>query len=283
MTTGRTGWRTGWERTMAPRAIAVAGMLVFGLAAPRAGAEKDPASMTVDDIQACVEAAAPQRSTVQNGVLRTVEEDTVKESEAKLYWKKQDDGLSRALIRFSAPPDLRGSAVLLIETEGDGDGEVFMYLPEFRSVRRVTSGMMSGSMFGTDFSFEEFERLYGLAEEMETERDADAEVEGRAVFVLRGTPRQEEDSAYERIVQFIEQERCLPLRTEFYGAEPEPAKVLSTDPAKLEKIGSAWFPREVVMRDLEKGSHTTLVIEKTEVDVDIPDRTFSQRSLSRGR
>ena len=242
----------------------------------------DLAAMSVDDIRTCVEKAGPQRSSVQTAVLRTVEGDTVSESEAKFYWKKFDDGLSRALVRFSSPPDLRGSAVLVIEM-ADADSDIFMYLPEFRSVRRITTGMMSGSMFGTDFTFEEFEQLYGLAQEMESKRIADAEVEGKPTFTIESTPKEGAESTYARTVQYIEQERCVPLKTEFFGTAPEPAKVMSVDPAKLLQIGGAWFPDQVVMTDIEEGTHTTILMQKSEVDVDVPDRTFSQRSLSRGR
>jgi hypothetical protein len=271
--------------TTVKKALAILAVLWIPLSTIRANTAQaaDPTAMSVDDIRDCVEKAGPQRSSVQTGVLRTVEGDTVNESEAKFYWKKFDDGLSRALIRFSSPPDLRGSAVLVIEMADDADSDIFMYLPEFRSVRRITAGMMSGSMFGTDFTFEEFERLYGLTQEMESKRIADTDVEGRATFAIETTPKEGEESAYTRVVQHIEQERCVPLKTEFFGTTPEPVKVMSTDPAKLSKVGGAWFPDQIVMRDIETGTHTTVSMKKTEVDIDVPDRTFSQRSMSRGR
>ena len=258
-------------------------IVLLALATPQAATAANVAAMSVDDIKACVEKAGPQRSSVQSAVLRAVDGDKVVESEAKFYWKKFDDGLSRALIRFSAPPDLRGSALLVIQKPDDADSDVFMYLPEFRSVRRITAGMMSGSMFGTDFTYEEFERLYGLAEEAESVRLADAEIDGRPSFAIETTPHDDEGSAYTRVVQYIEQERCVPLKTEFFARDPEPVKVMSIDPTKLRQIGKVWFPDQVVMKDIEEGSHTTLIIQKTEIDVDIPERTFSQRSLSRGR
>ena len=101
-------------------------------AAPAARRRLRSETMSVDDIKECIERSGPKRSSVQEATLRTVDESGgTKESEARLYWRKFDDGLSRALIRFDAPPDLRGSALLLIEKEGE-DTDVYMYLPEFR-------------------------------------------------------------------------------------------------------------------------------------------------------
>ena len=258
-------------------------ILLLALAVPLAANAADLAAMSVEDIKDCVEKSGPQHSSIQTAVLRSVDGDTVTESEAKFYWQKFDDGLSRALIRFSAPPDLRGSALLVIEKPNAKDSDAFMYLPEFRSVRRITTGMMSGSMFGTDFTFEEFERLYGLAEAMKSKRLADAEIDGRPSFAIESAPENDEDSAYRRVVQYIEQERCVPLKTEFFGTAPDPVKVMFIDPTKLRQVGDAWIPDQVVMKDMEEGTNTTLIMQKTEVDVDIPERTFSERSLSRGR
>jgi hypothetical protein len=36
------------------------------------------------------------------------------------------------------------------------------------------------------------------------------------------------------------------------------------------------------MMDMKQGSQTTLIVQKVEVDTDVPERTFSQRSLSKG-
>ena len=38
-----------------------------------------------------------------------------------------------------------------------------MYLPELRSVRRVTGNTLSGTLLGTDFTYEDFLHIYGLA------------------------------------------------------------------------------------------------------------------------
>lgn len=252
------------------------------LVIPQIAVASEAQPQSVDEIKECIERSGPKRSSVQEATLRTVDESGgTKESEARLYWRKFDDGLSRALIRFDAPPDLRGSALLLIEKEGE-DTDVYMYLPEFRKVRRVTTGMMSGSMFGTDFTYEEFERLYGLAEDLSSKRLADASIGDSAVYVVESKPENEADSEYDRIVQYVEQKRCIPLKSEFFSGGDDPHKVMSVDEPSMRQINGAWVPSQVTMQDLKQGSHTTLVVKKVEVDVDVPERTFSQRSLSKG-
>ena len=99
---------------------------------------------------------------------------------AKLYAKKGEDGLRKLLLRFSRPPDLRGSAYLLLENES-GRNDMFLYSPDMGRTRRVTTHMAAGSLFGTDFSYEDFERLQGLADNTKNERRPDAVVGDRPV------------------------------------------------------------------------------------------------------
>lgn len=258
----------------------VAGVLALLLAF---AAASEPATMTVEDIQACIQQNRPRSSSVQRVLLRSVGRGgEASEARAQIFWKTFEDGLSKVLVRFSAPLDLRGSALLMLQ-RADGKPDMFTYLPELDRVRRVSTFMMSSSMFGTDFSYEEFERLYGLAQDASTRRLEDLELEGRAVYVIEARTGGAEGSAYDRILVYVEQERCVPLKTEFFGAGAEPLKVLTVDPAEVRRVQSSWVPNEIVMRDLHQGTETTLVVEEVEIDVEIPAKRFSERELTRGR
>jgi len=244
----------------------------------------DTSAMSVDDIKECVERSLPAKSSVQHVTLRTTDsKGGTRESKAKVYWAKREDGRSRALIRFSAPSDLRGSALLLLE-RSEGHADMFMYLPEFDKVRRITTRTMSGGLFGTDFNYEEFERLYGVAGKMENRRLPDARIGDRPVFVLESLPGKGDGSgSYERIVEYIEQERCTALKIEFFEGSGDPSKVLTIDPASLHQLEGAWMADRILMQDLRKGSKTTLDATKVEVNVEIPERTFSQGALNKRR
>jgi hypothetical protein len=240
--------------------------------------------MTAEDIGECVERSLPAKSSVQHVTLRTTNsKGSSRESEAMVYWAKREDGRSRALIRFSAPSDLRGSALLLLE-RSEGRADMFMYLPEFNNVRRISARTMSGDLFGTVFNYEEFERLYGVAGETKNRRLPDAQIGDRPVFVIESLPVKGEGSgSYERIVEYIEQERCTALKMEFFEGSGDPNKVLTIDPASLHQLEGAWMADRILMRDLRKGSKTTLDATKVEVNVEIPARTFSQGALNKRR
>jgi hypothetical protein len=136
----------------------------------------------VEIVRKCLAANVPQQTSEQAVTFTAVDRTGfVTESTARLYWRQFDNG-SRSTLCFSSPPDLRGSAVLLIAKEDRAD--IFMYLPELRKVRRINKRSVSGSVLGTDFSYEDLERLQGMSQERDLKRLEDAD-EDRVLKVLQ--------------------------------------------------------------------------------------------------
>jgi outer membrane lipoprotein-sorting protein len=248
-------------------------LLLYWLALPAS------AATGVDEVRDCLEANLPERSSQQSVTFVAYDRtgsSTV--SKAEILWRKFDEG-SRAVLRFSEPADLRGSALLLIEKDDSAD--MFMYLPELRKVRRVNKRSVSGSVLGTDFSYEDFERLQGMASDTELERREDDDLDGRPVFVVEARPARGDDSEYEKVVSYVDRETCVPLRTEMYEKQERLSKVLVTSRDRIEHHASSWVPRWVRMDDLVDGTYTELTIDSIELEKEIPEAAFSERALQR--
>ena len=205
----------------------------------------------------------------------------VSDSAVELYWKRFEPDGSRALLRFTDPPRRAGVGVLLIETE-EPEPEMYLYLPELRQTRRVTGKTLAGSMLGTDFSYEDFAHFQGIALASEVKRIDDQDLDGRAAFVLETTPL-DENSAYQRILTFIDQEQCIPVRMEFFARNGNLRKELVAHRDQVREVGNRFIPHRIVMSDLKQGSHTELVVVDVEVDPKLRDRFFEPAELEIGR
>lgn len=254
------------------------------LAASLAVASLAPAALAADlgEIDACIERNVPGTTSVQSLAITAVDRmGSERKLAAKHTWKRMSDGTSRNLIEVEAPPEVRGSAYLIVERK-DGE-DVFSYLPELGKVRRLQARTISGSLFGTDFSYEDFRHLQSMASSSGRERLADAEVEGRPVYVLEVIPGADSGSDYERIVAFVDRETCVPVRMEFHAPGGSLRKMLTADPASLSREGRGWVARSVAIRDLAQETETRLEIRAIEVDADVPDRLFTVGHLERRR
>jgi hypothetical protein len=263
------------------RSVSVAALLAVALAAaPAVRAAED--AVVAGEVETCLRRNMPKRSSVQ-----TVQFDTrdrlgsTRRIEGKIFWRRGDDAAhSKTLVRVEAPPELRGSSYLLIEKPGTLD--IFVYLPEYQKVRRITAHALAGSLFGTDFSYEDMMRLRHVFEQQHGERLPDATVGERPAYVLQVVPAPEVGSSYERVRAWIDRASCVPLRMEFVAKGGALAKELVTDAATLAQRGELWLASGFLLRDLHEQTETQLRLGEIEVDVDLPDRLFSERALAQG-
>jgi hypothetical protein len=197
-------------------------------------------------------------------------------------WKRGEDGLSKVALRVSEPQDLRGTSFLMIEQHGRPP-DLFSYLPELEKVRRITMRAAAGQLFGSDFSYEDFQRIQNLARSANSKLRADTQVDGRTAWEIETIPGPEEGSEYTRIVSAIDQERCVPLQVKFYTGAEEPVKLLLVPAAKVHRQGDGWVPMELTMKDLDGDTHSVLIVKDVALDLDISDRDFTQSAMRRRR
>jgi len=240
-----------------------------------------PAEMSAQEIQMCVQKNFPSDSMVQTVKMVSTDRLGVERVlEAEMFWQKAaETQLSNVLLIFDNPPELRGASVLVLEKKPQND--MFMFLPELGKSRRITSQMVQGNMMGTDFSYEDFQRLQGLLTSLNSKRLDDVTLGDRKAFVTESVPS-DPTSEYTRIVSRIDQETCVPLEVEFFVKGSEgPAKLMTTNPKAVTKEKSGFIPREVAMKDLRTETATSIVIEKLKVSVPIDRKRFSAAELDR--
>ena len=198
-----------------------------------------------------------------------------------LYWKEFEVDDARALIEVTAPPARRGVSLLILQEEQSPPG-LHMYLPELRSVRRVTGNTLSGTLLGTDFTYEDFLHIYGLAGAASLNQQEDDEIEQREVFVIDMEPA-DEHSSYEMIRSCIDQQWCVPLKVEFYTHGVGLRKILRVDASAIKDVNGHHIPFELEMRDLKEDTRTRVTVESISINDEIKDSLFSLSHLRSGR
>jgi len=230
------------------------------------------------EAQACARRNLPSTSLEMRATFTKVDRvGGERVSRAKVIGKKLDDGLQRAVLRFDKPIDVRGTAMLMIENPS-GPSDFYVFSPDERRVRRI-SGRSSGGLFGTDFSYDDFENWRGFSKRSQAERLPDAVEAGRPVYVLAGTPAAEDGSSYERVVSYIDRETCVVLRIDSYEPGAKLRKIMRADPESVENTGNVSIARAIELEDVLDTTRTRVSIDSIRLDVDLPDRLFRQTDL----
>lgn len=238
----------------------------------------DSASLT--EVEACMRANTPEKTGTQQFGIGTFDGDgEIRSVGGTLWWRRFDDGLSKLSAKLDKPPDMRGTAFLLVEKPDRKD--MFTYLPELRKTRRITSRSVAGSLFGTEFSYEDFQHLQSLGSTSTRDRLPDEEKAGRKMYVISSRPTKDSGSAYTRIVSRIDQETCVPLEVDFFAHGEEPVKQLRVPIDSLTRVGEVWIPKQATLRNLDNQRESRLSVDEVEFDVELPKALFSQSRLER--
>jgi hypothetical protein len=185
-------------------------------------------------------------------------------------------GQLRALARFTAPPDLRDTALLVLEQEGRPD-DYFLYLPALDRVRRVSGAQRSDSFMGTDLTYEDLERR--RIDEFEGLR-AEAGSLAEPVVVVSARPRHE--AAYERVEFAIAPGDAALLETRYYAeTAPAPYKVIRFPREHLHEEAGYSVPTRIAVVNLRKGTETEVTVEELKLNPDIDIRLFTTDALLR--
>jgi hypothetical protein len=208
---------------------------------------------------------------------------TRRETELWSRWKDYRDPqgrptetvLSKTLVKYTAPRDVRNSGYLIIRKLGE-PADQFVYLKSSRRVRRVSMGE---SIMGTDFSLEDI--VPRSIEASDYVRTVDEKVGDVPCYVVEVTPKPDSDSEYSRLLVYVEKEHFVMLRTRYWSRDGVEVKEFNAPASTLEEVRGVWIAREGTMKSLINGTTTTLYIDEIDPQAPTRDSIFSVSNLQR--
>ncbi|MBD3334280.1 MAG: outer membrane lipoprotein-sorting protein [Candidatus Eisenbacteria bacterium] len=189
-----------------------------------------------------------------------------------LRWDEEDGGEQRYYTYFHKPADVRRTSFMVIKHQ-DKDDDRWIYIPAVDLTRRISANDKNSSFVGSDFSYEDVSGRHWTDDQHELVRED--ELDGRAVFVIKSVPQDGSDWAYR--ISYIDKERLLPLREEYFDEDGEMTRVFTAD--KIEVIDGLPTVTQRTMKDLGREHHTTVTFTEVEYNVGVEPDIFAERYL----
>lgn len=187
-------------------------------------------------------------------------------------------GDSKMLIRFTAPPEVKGVGYLSLPRAGKNPDQ-WLYLPSMKRERRIAAQDRSASFVGTDFNYEDMEELdHG---KYDVRLLADETIAGQPCRVIEARPREDAGkSLYEKKVLYLRKDLLVLVRMDLFPAGgKEPVKRLLLEDVAL--VDGHHVARRLTMNDLVKGSTTVIRLEKLAFDRPQPEGRHTLQNLVR--
>ncbi len=199
------------------------------------------------------------------------------------------NGIKAIVMDFVGPgtSKVKGTRFLLQEVEGKDDDK-FIYLPELRSTRRVSTSDGSKAFVGTDASYDDLSTRDIEKDEHTFLKEESKTVSGRTYncFVVSSKSKNPSDTQYGDKIQWIDKETLVPVYAEIYDKKGNLLKVLEVQ--KLESVKGATgksynTPMISFMKNVQTGHSTKLEIKSIQLDKPLPAKIFTQNFLSTGK
>lgn len=185
------------------------------------------------------------------------------------------DARRRNIIRFTAPAEIAGSALLTIEEPGSRDAQ-WLYLAHTREVKQVGETSWSAAFSGSELTFEDL--TFPAAGRYQHSLAGTGTVDGRPCIKVQRVARFE-GSAYARAVSCVDSERFVILTTEFFDRANSLVKKAAfsgyTEHAGKFRLG------KFEMTNVQTGRSTSFVITKVQLGLKLSPQQFTPTQLAR--
>lgn len=184
----------------------------------------------------------------------------------------------KSMSIFDEPADVKGTASLTHSHALDAD-EQWLFLPALKRVKRISSKNKSGPFMGSEFAFEDISSQE--VDKYNHKYIGDDEVEGTAVYKIEATPAYRH-SGYTRLINWIDQEKLVPVKVEYFDRKNSPLKTLII--SNYEKyLGKFWRAGRMEMQNEQSGKSTILEWADYKFQSGLTDRDFDSKALKRIR
>jgi outer membrane lipoprotein-sorting protein len=184
-------------------------------------------------------------------------------------------GNSKAVIRFVAPAEVKGVALLVIN-HPDRSSDQWMWTPAIGRDRRIAPQDRSTRFFGTDFSFEDLEERD--VNQFDFRLAGEEAIDGMPCWRIESKPKETKTSQYTSSRVWIRKDNYVPVQYENYTKDALVRRMREKD---IENIQGVWTARVLEMSDLRRNSRTILKLENVRYNVPLKDDGFTVQALRR--
>ncbi len=184
----------------------------------------------------------------------------------------------KSLTIFDSPKDIKGTAFLSFSHAIVPDDQ-WLYLPALKRVKRIASSNKSGPFMGSQFSYEDLASFEVAKFKYKFLRDE--KLGNINTFVVENYP-QYKYSGYTRQVVWIDKQRYIPLKIEYYDRKNDLLKTLAFNDYK-QYLNKYWRASEQMMVNHQNGKSTQLIWSNYQFQTGLSKRDFEKNSLKRAR
>jgi hypothetical protein len=193
---------------------------------------------------------------------------------------KKFGDVTKTLITFIAPADVKGTSLLSYDYENKDD-DMWVYMPALKKVRRIVSSEKGKSFMGSEFT----------NADMSKPNDADfkysivgtVDYAGKTCWKIEAVPMNKEvekSCGYSKKISYIEKSTYLCHKAEFYDTKDMLQRVQTNSDYKKQSNGK-YFCFNMKMENEQNKRVTEMVVDKIQLGSNLSESAFAPAAMEK--
>ena len=209
--------------------------------------------------------------TEKNGSVRT--------RKLNMITKSYDDGTIKRMVKFLDPADVRGTAMLIIDSK-DAQDDMWIYLPALKKTRRIVSTEKGKSFMSSEFS----------NADMSSGSNADFKIRhlpesGKTdTWIIENVPVSDDKAdeyGFSKKVTYLEKNSLKTKKIDFYNFDGELFKTIEIVATQPLTGKEGYVMTDMLARNHLNGRSSRVKFDQVNTTASIPDNTFLADNLAR--
>lgn len=178
---------------------------------------------------------------------------------------------TRSLVKFYKPTNIKNTA-LLSHAKKQKDTLQWLYLPAFKTIKKLSIEEKNKSFMGSDFS------VADIAGRLVSNDRHRLVKEDKKYYYVESIPKNSQDS-YSKLSLVINKKIFVPVKIDFYNKRKKLYKTLSN--RKIQKLKGMYVVVDALMKNLETKGQTIITTSEIKVGIPVSDSKVGLRGLKR--
>jgi len=187
---------------------------------------------------------------------------------------------TKSMIKFLAPADVKGTAMLIFDYEDKAD-DMWIFLPALRKSRRIVSTEKGKSFMGSEFSNADMSRPN--LDQFKHQVLGSATINGKDCWKVESACLSEEiadELGFSRKLAWIEKGTYLTHQIEFYSRDGRLLKTMTLSDYRQQSNGK-HFAFQLEMKNAQNGRRSTINVDQFQLGSALNESYFSVATLEK--
>lgn len=188
--------------------------------------------------------------------------------------------INKTIIKFTAPADIKGTAMLIYDYENKDD-DMWIYMPALRKTRRIVSSEKGKSFMGSEFTNADMSKPN--MEDFDYKILSTETYKGHSCWKIETTCKSEDiedENGYSKKIAWIEKATYLCHRIEFHDLAGELYKIQSIEQYK-KQLNGKYFAFYMKMENKQNDRKSVMTINKFQIGSKLTESRFTPAMLAK--